>query len=48
MRGLGPTVLAVWLIIHGLIALANLSFRYDDVLMGALAMAAGVLLLIRR
>lgn len=48
MRGLGPAVLAIWLIVYGLMGLADLRFRYDDLLMGALAIVAGVLLLIRR
>jgi hypothetical protein len=48
MRKLGILLLAAWLIITGLKDLADLSFRYDNVVMGALAIAAGVLLVVNR
>lgn len=48
MRGIGTALLAIWLIVYGLMGLIDLHFRYDDVLMGALAIVAGVMLLIRR
>jgi hypothetical protein len=41
-------VLAVWLILTGLFALVELSFSGSDILMGILAIAAGVLLLIQK
>ncbi len=48
MRGIGPILLAIWLIAYGLTELADLRFRYDDLLLGALAVVAGIFLLIRR
>jgi hypothetical protein len=41
-------VLAVWLILTGLFALIDLSFSGSGILMGILAIAAGILLLIQR
>lgn len=40
--------LGAWLVLQGLAALLNLSFRYDDVLGGALALIAGVLVILRK
>ncbi len=48
MKHLGLIVLAIWLIATGLQAIIDLHFRYDDEVLGALAVAAGVLVLIRR
>lgn len=48
MRHAGTLLLAAWLIATGLQGIADLHFRYDDIVLGALALAAGVLLLIRR
>ncbi len=48
MRPLGTIVLAIWLILFGLMDIADLSFRYDDVVKGILAVAAGILLIIKR
>jgi hypothetical protein len=45
---LGMFLLAIWLIITGLLPLINLSFEGISVVMGVLALAAGVLLLLRR
>jgi hypothetical protein len=45
---LGMTLLAAWLIITGVNALISLSIPSFDVIMGALAIAAGVLLLMRK
>jgi hypothetical protein len=41
-------LLAVWLIATGLIAILNLSFTGMNVVMAVIAIAAGILLLIRR
>jgi hypothetical protein len=41
-------LLAIWLILFGLKTLLNLSFAYSGELMGALAIAAGILLLLKR
>lgn len=46
--GAGMLLLAIWLILTGLFALTGLTFAYRDVIMGLLALAAGVLLIIRR
>jgi len=40
--------LGAWLVLQGLAALLNLSFRYDDVISGALALIAGVLVILRK
>lgn len=45
---LGKLLLSVWLIATGLIPLLDISFSNQDTLMGLLAVAAGVLLLLRR
>lgn len=47
-RNLGMLLLAIWLILTGLMPLLNLSFSGAGTLMGILAIAAGVLLLIGR
>jgi len=43
-----PYLVGTWLVMHGLMSLVNLSFRYDDVVMGALALLAGVFVFIRQ
>ncbi|HEY9148889.1 MAG TPA: hypothetical protein VIQ22_07740 [Gammaproteobacteria bacterium] len=40
--------LGSWLILHGLGQLLNLSFRYDHLVMGVLALLAGVFVVIRK
>lgn len=49
-KELGMTVLAVWLILHGLqsASLFKLSFAFSSDLSALLAIAAGVLLLMKR
>jgi len=47
-RNLGMTLLAIWLILYGLIALLGLSFSGLGVIMAILAIAAGVLILLGR
>jgi hypothetical protein len=47
-RNVGMILLAIWLILTGLMPLLNLSFSGAGTLMGILAAAAGVLLLIGR
>lgn len=44
-KNLGMILLAIWLIIRGLVALISLSFTGLDVLLGILAIAAGLLIL---
>jgi uncharacterized membrane protein HdeD (DUF308 family) len=41
-------LLGAWLILHGLAVLLDLSFRYDDLVKGALALVAGIFVLIRK
>lgn len=43
-----PLLLGAWFVIHGLMSLINLSFRYDDVVMGALALITGIFVIIRK
>ena len=47
-RRLGFILLAAWLILSGLIELLGLNFAGLQVIMGILAIAAGVLLLVYR
>jgi hypothetical protein len=48
MKDLGLFLLGIWLIATGLFDLVDLSFRYDDIVMSALAIVAGGLVMIRR
>ncbi len=47
-QNLGILLLAIWLILSGLIALLGLSFPAQGALLALLAIAAGVLLILRR
>ncbi len=47
-RTLGIQLLAIWLILTGLIELLNLNFTGLSIIMGILAIAAGVLILLDR
>jgi hypothetical protein len=44
----GPLVLGLWLVAHGLAQLIQLSFLFKDTILAALAIAAGVLILLDR
>lgn len=48
MKPLGVIALGVWLVLTGLMGIADLSFKYDDIVVGALALVAGGLLLARQ
>lgn len=48
MKNIGMLLLAIWLIATGLRSVIQLSFIYDTVIFGVLAIVAGVLLLARR
>jgi uncharacterized membrane protein HdeD (DUF308 family) len=48
MKNLGLLLLGVWLLLTGLISIINLHFAGLPVLMGVLAIVAGVLLIIKR
>lgn len=45
---IGSILLGAWLVLHGLTVLVKLNYRYDDLVMGALALVAGVFVIIRR
>lgn len=47
-KNLGTILLAIWLIVMGLVQALNLSFTGLSILMGILAIAAGILILLRR
>lgn len=47
-RKLWAVVLACWLILFGLLAVTNIKFELQGALLGFLALAAGVLLLLDR
>jgi hypothetical protein len=47
-RNIGMLLLAIWLILYGLIALLSLSFAGLGVIMGLLAIAAGIFILLGR
>jgi hypothetical protein len=44
----GFRLLALWLIVHGLIVLTGKTFENSNLVLGALAVAAGVLIFIDR
>ena len=45
---LGMLLLAIWLILTGLITLFGLSLPYSGVILGVLALLAGILILVGR
>ncbi|MEJ2047932.1 MAG: hypothetical protein P8X92_08570 [Dehalococcoidia bacterium] len=45
---IGSVLLGAWLILQGLVALLDLSFRYDGMVLGALALLSGIFVLIRK
>jgi hypothetical protein len=47
-KNIGMLLLAIWLILYGLIALFSLSFNGLGVIMGLLAIAAGIFILLDR
>lgn len=47
-RNVGMLLLAVWLILTGLFSLFNISFAGEGVIMGILALASGILILMGR
>jgi hypothetical protein len=48
MKNVGMIVLGVWLVLTGLIDIADLKFKYDEIVTGAVALVAGILILMRR
>ena len=47
-RNIGMLLLAIWLILYGLTALFSLSFQGLGLIMGLLAIAAGIFILLGR
>ncbi len=43
-----PLVLGAWLVLTGLDSVIKLSFQYESLVMGVLALVAGVLVLIQK
>jgi hypothetical protein len=43
-KSLGLLLLSIWLILHGLISLFNISFRGLYIIMAVLALAAGIVI----
>lgn len=48
IKDLGMFLLSIWLILTGLIAILHFRFTGEDIVMAVIAIAAGILLLIRR
>jgi uncharacterized membrane protein HdeD (DUF308 family) len=47
-KNFGFLLLAIWLILYGLLAVFNIAFDGQAIIMGILALAAGVLILINK
>lgn len=47
-QNIGMLLLGIWLIVMGLRGVINLSFQNDALIFGILAIAAGVLIIMRR
>ena len=45
---LWPYFLGGWLVLSGLNSVISLSFKYESIVMGVLALVAGVLVILRR
>ena len=45
---LWPYVLGAWFVLTGLNSLISLNFKYESMVMGVLALVAGVLVIIRK
>lgn len=43
-----PLVLGTWLVLNGLDHVIQLSFKYEQLVMGVIALVAGVLVLIQK
>lgn len=48
MENLGTLLLAIWLILTGLMAFVNLSFPSRDKVLAAIALVAGIFILLAR
>ena len=45
---LWPYVLGAWLVLNGLNSVISLNFKYESMVMGVLALVAGVLVILRK
>ena len=45
---LWPYVLGAWLVLNGLNSVINLNFQYEKMVLGVLALVAGVLVILRK
>ncbi|MDH5425092.1 MAG: hypothetical protein OEY29_08875 [Gammaproteobacteria bacterium] len=45
---LWPYFLGAWLVLNGLNSIISLSFKYETMVMGVLALIAGILVIIRK
>ena len=45
---LWPYVLGAWLVLTGLNSVINLNFQYEKMVLGVLALVAGVLVILRK
>lgn len=41
-------LIGVWFVLYGLSALINLDYKYESTVMGALALVAGILAILRK
>jgi len=48
MMKLWPYFLGAWLVLSGLNSLINLNFKYESIVMGVLALVAGLLVILRK
>ena len=48
MKNIGMLLLAIWLIVFGLTRAIGLNFAYDNLVIGVLAIIAGVMLILKR
>ncbi len=48
MKNIGMMVLAVWMIGTGLRTVIDINFQNDDLVFGLVAIAAGILIIMRR
>ena len=46
--GLGFLLLGIWLIVTGLLMLLEISIPYSDVILALLALAAGILIILKK
>ena len=44
---LWPYVLGAWLVLHGLSSVISLNYQYESMVMGILALIAGILVIMR-